>query len=121
MPFLIVRGLADNTLNSIKPIQQGMVVTTMSGGPLIAGQANQLMLSSGDPNAALDGAMIYAKTENLARVGSFTDKSGTFADFPGCGKNKQGQFAGVIHQNIISDNVSLQTSGPSLFGTWSSY
>jgi len=91
-----------DTLNQITPIQQGIIVTTASGGPLIAGQANQLNISSGDPNVALDGAMLYAKTANISRVGSFTDATGIFADFPGCGLNRQGKMAGVIHQNLIT-------------------
>jgi hypothetical protein len=85
------------------------MVTTLEGGPLIAGQPNQLNLSSGDPNAALDGAMLYAKTPEIKRVGSFYDPSGIFKDFPGCGRNAQGKHAGVIHQQIISCNVSLLT------------
>lgn len=92
-----------NTLNKITPIEQGIMVTTLSGGPLIAGQPNVLNISTGDPNVPLDGAMLYAKTPDLARVGSFVDPSGTFKDFPGCGLNGQGQPAGVIHQMIISN------------------
>lgn len=106
--LLIGHGLADNTLNKITPIPQGIKVTTIEGGPLIAGQLNQLNLSSGDPNAALDGAMLYAKTARLERVGRFSDPSGIFKDFPGCGRNAHGQFAGVIHQQIVSCNVSSQ-------------
>ena len=112
MRLLIALGLADNTINKITPIQQGIIVTTLSGGPLIAGQANQLNLSTGDPKAALDGAMLYAKAENIIRVGSFSDPSGTFKDFPGCGRNHQGKYAGVIHQQIISNTVSCHA--PSL-------
>ena len=100
------RNSTDNTLNALTPIQQGIIVTTLSGGPLIAGEANALNISTGDPNVALDGAMLYAKTTAQARVGSFTDPSGTFKDFPGCGKNSQGQHAGVIHQQSITDCVS---------------
>jgi hypothetical protein len=84
------------------------MVTTMEGGPLIAGQPNQLNLSTGDPNIALDGAMLYAKTANLKRIGSFFDPSGIFMDFPGCGRNPHGKHAGVIHQQVITCNVSLQ-------------
>jgi hypothetical protein len=109
--LLIALGLADHTINKITPIVQGVIVTTVDGGPLIAGQANQLNISTGDPNAALDGAMIYAKTAAIQRVGSFVDPSGTFKNFPGCGRNGQGQFAGVIHQQVITCNVSLQISG----------
>lgn len=97
-----------NTLNSLLVMEQGAVVATANGGPIVAGQANQLSLSSGNASIALDGLMLYAKTANVSRVGSFTDQGGmgTFADFPGCGLNQQGQFAGVIQQMVISCNVS---------------
>jgi hypothetical protein len=101
-----------NTLNSLAPIEQGIVVMPMNGGPLIAGQANQLNLSSGVTGVNLDGAMLYAQEQGV-RIGSFTDKGGMgiFKDFPGCGKNADGKFAGVIQQMIISQNESY----PSLF------
>lgn len=54
--------------------------------------------------------MLYAKTATIQRVGSFFDPSGTFKDFPGCGRNAQGKIAGVIHQQIITCNVSLANS-----------
>ncbi len=98
-----------NTLNSLKAIQQGLIVSTLKGGPLVAGSSNQLNLSVPDPNFALDGAMLYGETKPGTRVGSFTDKGGmgTFVDFPGCGKNREGRMAGVIHQMLVSCNVSF--------------
>jgi hypothetical protein len=101
-----------NTLNSLKAIPQGIIVSTFNGGPLVAGASNQLNLSVPDPNSALDGAMLYGETTPGKRVGSFTDKGGmgTFVDFPGCGKNHKGQMAGVIQQMLISCNVSSYTA-----------
>ncbi|MCJ1396891.1 hypothetical protein MMC11_000081 [Xylographa trunciseda] len=93
-----------NTENSILPIQQVIQVTTVSGGPLIAGQANPLVLSSGTVGVALDGAMLYANNASGVRVGSFTDAGGIFKDFPGCGLNAHGQMAGVIHSQLITCN-----------------
>jgi hypothetical protein len=89
-------------MNSILPIKQVITVATLHGGPLIAGQANALNLSSGVPGVALDGAMLYANNAAGERVGSFVDLSGTFKAFPGCGKNEHGKMAGVIHQKLIS-------------------
>jgi hypothetical protein len=88
-----------------------MIVKTMSGGPLIAGTANQLYLSSGAKGVALDGALLYAQDPHGVHEGSFTDKDSLnrFKDFPGCGKNRQGKFAGVIQQAVISDDVSFST------------
>lgn len=54
--------------------------------------------------------MLYAKTPEIKRVGSFFDPSGIFKDFPGCGRNGQGQHAGVIHQQVITCNVGLPIS-----------
>lgn len=101
-----------NTLNSLLPLNPGAFVATANGGPIVAGQSNQLLLSSENPNVALDGMLLYAKTATAVRVGSFTDKGGmgTFADFPGCGLNQEGQFAGVIQQMVISCNVSSYVS-----------
>jgi hypothetical protein len=97
-----------NTLNSLQPIIQGLVLKTLNGGPLVAGQANQLSLNSGAAGVNLDGALVYAFTVDEVRVGSFTDKGGqgTFANFPGCGKNAEGEWAGTVHQQIISNNES---------------
>lgn len=109
---LIQPGNLDNSMNSILAIHQVMQVTTQSGGPLIAGQANPLLLSSGCVNAALDGAMLYANDPSGARVGTFTDAGGVFKPFPGCGLNTQGQPAGVIHSMLVSCNVSLHPALP---------
>ncbi|MCJ1406052.1 hypothetical protein MMC19_000117 [Ptychographa xylographoides] len=95
-----------NTLNSILPIQQVITVATMNGGPLIAGQANQLNISSGVPGVAIDGAMLYVHNAAGIRQGCFSDASGTFKAFAGCGLNAQGGPAGVIHQHLISCNAS---------------
>lgn len=54
--------------------------------------------------------MLYAKTPEIKRVGNFSDPSGIFKAFPGCGRNGQGQHAGVIHQQIITCNVGLPIS-----------
>jgi len=94
-----------NSINSVAAILQGVQVTTVSGGPIIAGLPNALNLSSGDPNAAIDGTLIYAEDSTGQRVGSFVDMAAApvFEDFPGCGISKQGQMAGVIQSCVISD------------------
>jgi len=92
-----------NTLNSLKAIEQGLIVSTLNGGPLVAGTSNQLNISTPDPNFALDGALLYGETTPGKRVGSFTDQGGIFTNFPGCGRNEEGQMAGVIQQMLISD------------------
>jgi hypothetical protein len=51
--------------------------------------------------------MLYAKAQNVERVGSFGDPSGIFVDFSGCGRDHQSKFAGVIHQQVISNTVSV--------------
>lgn len=109
-----------NTLNSLEAIPQGIIVSTLNGGPLVAGTSNQLNLSVPDPNFALDGALLYGETKPGTRVGSFTDKGGmgTFKDFPGCGKNQEGKMAGVIQQMLISCNVSYPTVPLSLLLFW---
>jgi hypothetical protein len=83
-------------------------VKTANGGPLVAGTANKLILSSGAANVALKGALLYGQDSNGVRQGSFTDKgnTNTFVPFPGCGKNPQGQVSGVIQQTGISATVS---------------
>jgi hypothetical protein len=94
--------------NSINSINQGITVKTANGGPIVAGTANHLILSSGSANVALKGALLYAQDTNGVRQGSFTDKGGanTFVPFPGCGKNPQGQISGVIQQTGVSATVS---------------
>jgi hypothetical protein len=98
--------------NNLTSIPQGIVVKTANGGPLVAGTQNKLVLSSGDSNVALKGALLYAQDGNGVRQGSFTDKgnTNTFVPFPGCGKNPQGQVSGVIQQIGISGSVSTISS-----------
>jgi len=92
-----------NSFNSIQAIPQGVQVTTVSGGPIIAGLPNALNISSGDPAAATDGVLIYAENAAGQRVGSFADMASPpmFEDFWGCGRSIQGQMAGVIQSDII--------------------
>jgi hypothetical protein len=107
----ILASLHDSP-NNITSINQGIVVKTANGGPLIAGTANKLILSSGAGNVALKGALLYAQDVNGVRQGSFTDNgnTNTFVPFPGCGKNPQGQVSGVIQQTGISANVYTNSS-----------
>lgn len=84
-----------------------MKVTTLNNKTLQAGKPNVLLLSSGAAGVALDGALIYANNATGQRVGTFTDATGTFKAFMGCGKNAKGQWAGVVHQQLISCNVRL--------------
>ena len=72
---------------------------------LVAGKANLLVLSTKVAGVALDGAMLHARDTTGTPVGSFTDAGGVFLPFPGCGTNKQGQFNGVVHQQVITCNV----------------
>jgi hypothetical protein len=94
--------------NNITSINQGIVVKTANGGPLVAGTANKLVLSSGNTNVALKGALLYAQDASGVRQGSFTDNgnTNTFVPFPGCGTNPQGQVNGMIQQTGISATVS---------------
>jgi hypothetical protein len=100
--------------NNITSIPQGIVVKTADGGPLVAGMANKLILSSGSANVALKGALLYGQDLKGVRQGSFTDKGNTktFVPFHGCGRNPQGQISGVIQQTGISASVSLGLSSP---------
>jgi hypothetical protein len=111
-----------NSINKIEAIQEGVQVTPVMGMSIVAGLPNALNLSSGDPNAALDGTLIYAMDSTGTRVGSFVDmaQSPVFEDFPGCGISKQGQMAGVIQSTVISDCVSLHGAQHGLFLTRSS-
>jgi hypothetical protein len=43
------------------------------------------------------GAMLYAKAQNIARVGTFNDPSGIQGTFPAVDATTR-EFAGVIHQ-----------------------
>jgi hypothetical protein len=92
-----------NSFNSIEAIPQGVQITTVSGGAIIAGLPNPLNISSGDPAVATDGVLIYAMDAAGVRVGSFADMANPpmFEDFPGCGLSKQGQMAGVIQSDIL--------------------
>jgi hypothetical protein len=85
-------------------------VTTLNNGSLIAGKANPLLLSSGVPGVALDGALLYANNATGHRVGSYTDSGAVFKPFAGCGLNAHGQIAGVVHHQLISCNVSHDLS-----------
>jgi len=100
-----------NSFNSIVAIQQGIQVTTVSGGPIIAGLPNALNLSSGTAGCAIDGTLIYATDAAGTRVGSFADMASPpiFEDFPGCGISKQGQMAGVIQSDLITENSFYST------------
>jgi hypothetical protein len=100
-----------NSFNTIEAIQQGVQVTTVSGGPIIAGLPNALNLSSGTAGVAIDGTLIYATDAMGTRVGSFADMASppVFEDFPGCGLSKQGQMAGVVQSGLISDNSFYST------------
>jgi hypothetical protein len=100
----------DNTNNRITPIIPGISVTLANNATsLIAGQPNLLILSSMAVGIALDGAMLHARTAAGIPVGTYSDAGGVFVPFPGCGKNKQGQFNGVVHQHLITCNVGIET------------
>jgi len=91
-----------NTLNSLEPIQQGLVVTLANGSTsLKAGTTQALLLSSGNDTVNLDGALLYAQ-DGTTRSGSFTDQGTVFADFPGCGWSAEGGWAGVIQTVVIA-------------------
>jgi hypothetical protein len=96
-----------NNLNS-QP-GNGIQVKTANGGPIVAGQANQLTLTTGNNNIQLLGVLAYANGADGTREGSFTDQAATqtFVQFPGCGTNKQGQTNGVIQQTGVSATVSF--------------
>jgi hypothetical protein len=95
-----------NNLNAVNG--NGIQVKTANGGPIIAGQANQLTLSTGNTNTQLLGVLAYANGADGTREGSFTDKgaTNTFVQFAGCGTNKQGNTNGVIQQQGVSATVS---------------
>jgi hypothetical protein len=100
--------------NNITSINQSIIVKTANGGPLVAGTANKLILSTGASNVALKGALLYGQDSSGVRQGTFTDKGNAniFVPFPGCGKNPQGQVSGVIQQTGISTTVSLVSCSP---------
>jgi len=90
-----------NSPNRVTSLQQSITVTAKNN-QIVAGQANQLTLSSGGNNVVLGGVLIYGVDGSGTRQGSFTDAGTTFIPFPGCGTNPQGQNVGVIQQNGIS-------------------
>lgn len=94
-----------NSINTIVPINPGLGVKLPSGATtLTAGKANLLILDSLATGIALDGALIHARDAAGTPVGNFSDAGGIFVAFPGCGKNKQGQFNGVVHSQVITCN-----------------
>jgi len=82
----------------------GIQVKTANGGPIVAGQANQLTLTTGNNNVQLLGVLAYANGADGTREGSFTDQgnTNTFVQFAGCGTNKQGNVNAVIQQTGVS-------------------
>jgi len=93
-----------NSPNSITSIQQVIKVTTASGGPIVAGQANQLVLNSAIAGVELVGVLIYAKDPSGRRIGTMTDQGGILAPFPGCGLNPEGKTVGVIQTMSVAKN-----------------
>ncbi len=101
-------------MNRITPLIPGISVTLANNATsLQAGKPNLLVLSSMAAGIALDGALVHARNAAGTPVGSFTDAGGIFVPFPGCGKNKQGQFNGVVHSQLVTCNVrAFHSSGP---------
>jgi hypothetical protein len=107
--------IQDNTVNKITPIEPGISVTLASNATALqAGKANLLVLSSMVTGIAVDGALLHARNASGTPVGSFTDAGGIFVPFPGCGKNKQGQFNGVVHSQLITCNVRTPPRPPKM-------
>jgi hypothetical protein len=98
-----------NSVNTVEPLDPGLQIVTVNGGPIIAGVPNALNISTGNPNLAVDGVMVYALNTNNQRVGSFSDTAAApvFVDFDACGFSIQGQKAGVIQEMVVSDCVSI--------------
>jgi hypothetical protein len=94
-----------NTANKITSIEQVINVTTASGGPIVAGQANQLVLNSAIAGVELVGVLIYAQDQNGNRIGTMTDQGGILVPFPGCGLNPEGRTVGVIQTMSVAKNV----------------
>jgi hypothetical protein len=96
-----------NSPNRLTSIQQIINVTTASGGPIVAGQANQLILNSAIAGVELVGVLIYAKDKNGVRIGTMTDQGGMgiLVPFPGCGLNPEGKTVGVIQTRPVAKNV----------------
>lgn len=99
-----------NSPNSITSIQQIVTVTTASGGPIIAGQSNQLILNSAIAGVELVGVLIYGKDQNGVRIGTMTDQGGILVPFPGCGLNPEGKTVGVIQTMSVAKNVRASLS-----------
>jgi hypothetical protein len=94
-----------NSPNKIAAIEQSVIVTTANGGPIIAGKANQLIVSTQPAGTPLSGVMLYANNAQGQREGYFTDRGGTntFINFAGCGLNKQKKISGVVQQNLVPE------------------
>ncbi len=90
-------------MNRITPLIP--VTLANNATSLQAGKPNLLVLSSMAAGIALDGALLHARNATGTPIGSFTDAGGIFVPFPGCGKNEQGQFNGVVHSQLITCNV----------------
>jgi hypothetical protein len=99
-----------NSANRITSIEQAINVTTASGGPIVAGQANQLVLNSAIAGVELVGVLIYAKDPNGNRIGTMTDQGGILVPFPGCGLNPEGKTVGVIQTMSVAKNVRTTVS-----------
>ncbi|KAJ3107437.1 hypothetical protein HK100_003581 [Physocladia obscura] len=91
-----------STLNSIEPLQNTVQLTTTVA--LQAGVPLPLLISSGNVNNNVDGLLIFAELSTGQRVGTFTDKGGIFAAFPGCGNNTDGTPLGFVHTQLVSGN-----------------
>jgi hypothetical protein len=48
--------------------------------------------------------LIWGQNSTDARAGEFTDAGGIFQPFAGCGLNAQGQIAGVVHNQSITED-----------------
>lgn len=66
-----------NSPNRVTSLQQSITVTAKNN-QIVAGQANQLTLSSGGNNVVLGGVLIYGVDGAGTRQGSFTDAGKTF-------------------------------------------
>jgi len=93
-----------NTANKLTSIEQVINVTTASGGPIMAGQANRLVLNSAIAGVELVGVLIYGQDQNGNRIGTMTDQGGILVPFPGCGTNPEGQTVGVIQTMSVAKN-----------------
>jgi len=94
-----------NSLNTIEAIHQGAAVM-VPNNTLVAGTTVELLLSSGTTGVNLDGLLIYAQDMMGVRQGSFVDRGGVFVPFAGCGKNPQGEWAGMIQEVVVSNSAT---------------